>query len=113
MVHEGLSEENARSRFYLVDRNGLLLEGMKDLLPFQQTFCQKKDVISNWKVSNANNISLLDVVKNSKPTVLIGVSGQPGMFTEEIVRTMASQVERPVIFPLSNPTSRSEATRKI
>jgi len=66
--------------------------------------------VAGWQVSNPNDIGLLDVVRNVKPTVLIGVSGQPGAFTEEAIRTMSKNTERPVIFPLSNPTSRSEAT---
>lgn len=110
MMEEGLSESEARARFYLVDRNGLLVEGMTDLMPFQQAFCQAKSVVADWSCENPANISLLDVVKNVQPTVLVGVSGQPGTFSEEIVRTMASYVARPIIFPLSNPTSRSEAT---
>ncbi|MFN7097852.1 MAG: NAD-dependent malic enzyme, partial [Gammaproteobacteria bacterium] len=109
MVDAGLSETEARSRFYLIDRAGLLVEGMDNIMPFQQPFLQSKTALANWNISNVNNITLEDVVKNVKPTVLVGVSGQPGIFTEAIIREMAKNVERPVIFPLSNPTSRSEA----
>ena len=109
MMDSGLTEKEALSRFYLVDREGLLVEGAKGLMDFQEKFCQPKASVANWKCADPNNISLLDVVKAVHPTVLIGVSGQPGTFTEEIVREMASHVERPVIFPLSNPTSHSEA----
>lgn len=109
MVADGLSEKEARSRFYLVDRNGLLVEGMTGLMNFQQKFMQPTSAVANWQCANRNNISLKDVVVNAHPTLLIGVSGQPGTFTEEIVREMAKHVERPVIFPLSNPTSRAEA----
>lgn len=109
MLDEGLSETDARKRFYLIDRQGLLMEGMSGLQSFQLPFVQSNQVCARWKCENANSVSLLDVVKNIHPTLLIGVSGQPGIFTEEIVREMAAHVERPVIFPLSNPTSRSEA----
>ncbi|MBY0545424.1 MAG: NAD-dependent malic enzyme [Gammaproteobacteria bacterium] len=109
MVDEGLSEAEARSRFYLIDRPGLLMEGMPNIMPFQQPFLQQKNTLANWKLSNNDFISLEDVVKNAKPTVLIGVSGQPGIFTETIVREMAKNIARPIIFPLSNPTSRCEA----
>ena len=110
MIDEGLSEKEAYERFYLIDRNGLLIEGAKNLLPFQEKFCQSQQNIANWQYANKNMVTLLDVVKNAKPTVLIGVSGQAGAFTEEIVRTMAASTERPIIFPLSNPNSVSEAS---
>lgn len=109
MMEEGLSEKDARSRFFIVDRNGLLIEGATGLMPFQEKFLQPKSAVADWSCANPNNISLLDVVKNVHPTVLVGVSGQAEVFTEEIVREMASHVKRPVIFPLSNPTSHSEA----
>lgn len=109
MVEDGLSTQEAKQRFFLVDQRGLLLEEMTDLLPFQKPFAQSRDTITQWQYNNINAISLKEVVKNFHPTLLIGVSGQPGVFTEEIIREMATHVERPVIFPLSNPTSRSEA----
>jgi malate dehydrogenase (oxaloacetate-decarboxylating) len=110
MIAEGLSEAEARSRFYLIDRDGLLVEGMKDLMPFQQPFVQPRSAINEWKREREDFISLGDVVRNARPTVLIGVSGQPGAFPENVVRDMAATVDRPVIFPLSNPNSRAEAT---
>src|SRR6476646_2658437 len=110
MIAEGLSEAEARSRFYLIDRDGLLVEGMKDLMPFQQAFVQPRSAMSEWKREREDFISLGDVVRNARPTVLIGVSGQPGAFPENVVRNMAASVDRPVIFPLSNPNSRAEAT---
>jgi malate dehydrogenase (oxaloacetate-decarboxylating) len=110
MIAEGVSEREARGRFFAVDRDGLLVEGMADLQPFQAPFVQPRDAVAQWTRLHPERIGLLDVVKNARPTVLIGVSGQPGMFTEEVVRTMASAVGRPVIFPLSNPVSRSEAS---
>jgi malate dehydrogenase (oxaloacetate-decarboxylating) len=109
MMEEGLTEQQARENFFLIDRNGLLMEGMTGLLPFQQKFMRAKSSIANWQIENPNNITLQDVVKNAHPTVLLGVSGQPGIFNEEIVREMAAHVDHPIIFPLSNPTSRSEA----
>ena len=110
MIDQGVDPVKAKSQFFLVDRYGLLLEGAQGLLPFQQQFCQAHQNVANWKCANKNHISLLEVIQNAKPTVLIGVSGQPGSFHEEMVRTMAAQTKHPVIFPLSNPTDRSEAT---
>ena len=110
MVEAGLSEDEARSHFYAVDRNGLLVEGMTGILPFQEPFVQRRAAIADWTLDHPDKIDLLDVVVNARPTALIGVSGQPGVFSEAVVRAMARNVERPVIFPLSNPTSRSEAS---
>jgi malate dehydrogenase (oxaloacetate-decarboxylating) len=110
MIDAGLSEAEARGRFYLVDRQGLLVEGMAGLQPFQAPFAQKRDRIASWAFENPNLIGLADVVANAYPTVLIGTSGQAEAFTQTIVRTMAGHVRRPVIFPLSNPTERAEAT---
>jgi len=110
MVDDGLSEREARSRFYLVDRNGLLLEGMSGLQSFQAPFAQRRERVADWKLATPGRIGLMDVVANAHPTVLIGASGQTGAFSEAVVREMARQVDRPVIFPLSNPTERSEAT---
>jgi malate dehydrogenase (oxaloacetate-decarboxylating) len=110
MIEDGLSEAEARKRFYLVDRDGLLVEGMPDLMPFQQPFVQSRDSVAGWALERDGLIGLGDVVRNAEPTVLIGVSGQPGAFSEGVIRAMAAAVARPVIFPLSNPTSRTEAT---
>jgi malate dehydrogenase (oxaloacetate-decarboxylating) len=106
----GLSESEAATRFFMVDRDGLLLDGMSGLASFQLPFVQEKQAIEGWKLTHPDKIGLLDVVRNAKPTVLIGVSGQAGAFSEPIVRAMAEINKRPVIFPLSNPTSREEAT---
>jgi len=110
MIDAGASKAEARRRFFAVDRNGLIVEGMTDITSAQQPFVQKREAVANWKLHSPGTISLLDVVTNAKPTVLIGVSGQTGAFTEQVVCEMAQNVGRPVIFPLSNPTSRSEAT---
>jgi len=110
MLDAGASEAQARQSFFLVDRNGLLVEGMPDITTAQTPFAQRHESVAPWMLESPNEISLLDVMRNAKPTVLVGVSGQRGAFTETVVRTMAEHAERPVIFPLSNPTSRSEAT---
>ncbi len=109
MQDEGLTAEDAYSRFYAVDAHGLLVEGMPGLRSEQQPFVRKRSEGEGWK-SAGREISLGEVVRNARPTVLVGVSGQKGLFTEEIVREMATHAERPIIFPLSNPTSKSEAT---
>lgn len=109
MQDEGLSEEEACSRLYPVDVHGLLTEGMEDVRPGQECYARKKQEIQDWK-AGGGTIGLLETVQNAKPTVLIGVSGQHGAFTEDVVRAMARNTPRPIIFPLSNPTSRSEAT---
>ncbi|BBV66024.1 NAD-dependent malic enzyme [Kluyvera ascorbata] len=109
MQREGLSEEQARSRVFMVDRFGLLTDQMPNLLPFQSKLAQKQEKIQGWQHDN-DEISLLDVVRNVKPNILIGVSGQTGLFTEEIIREMHKHCPRPIVMPLSNPTSRVEAT---
>ncbi|HEX3436570.1 MAG TPA: NAD-dependent malic enzyme [Pseudacidobacterium sp.] len=110
MQEEGLSKEEAYKRFYAIDRWGLIVEGGKDIRPEQQPFARSKEEVQSWQLSNTNEISVADVTRNAKATVLIGVSGQQGAFTEEAIRAMAKNAGRPIIFPLSNPTSRSEAT---
>jgi malate dehydrogenase (oxaloacetate-decarboxylating) len=110
MVEEGLPEPEARARFFLVDRPGLLHDGLEGLRDFQRKLAQPKDRVAAWRPSEGRPIGLLDVVKNARPSILLGTSGQPGTFTEEVVRAMAGYAARPIIFPLSNPTSRSEAT---
>src|SRR3974390_1121102 len=109
MVEAGLSEQRARECFYLIDRPGLLVAGMKGLAPFQAPFARDPSRVSGWKLQGPAHIDLEGVVANAQPTVLIGTSGQAGAFTEPVVRAMAKNVKRPVIFPLSNPTGRSEA----
>lgn len=109
MVSEGLTDEQARSQVYMVDRWGLLQQGMKNLLDFQQRLVQKNKHLQEWQ-GEEQGYSLLDVMRNAKPTVLIGVSGVPGLFSQEVIETMHAHCERPIIFPLSNPTSRVEGT---
>lgn len=111
MMGEGMSEEEARGHFFAVDRPGLLVDDQPELLDFQRPFAQPRAAVADWSRSGPNAvIDLLDVMNRAKPTTLIGVSGQPGAFSEAAVKAMARGVPRPVIFPLSNPTSRSEAT---
>jgi len=105
----GLSKEEARARFYAIDQYGLITEDRQNVEPEQLPYARKQQEVQSWKQPNGE-VTLLEVVRNMKPTVLIGVSGQPGTFTEQVVREMAKYTSRPVIFPLSNPTSRSEAT---
>ena len=109
MKESGLSEEEAHRQFYAVDRYGLILEGQTGLRPDQARYAKKKSDLKGWSLSNPEQVSLEDVVRNAKLTVLIGVSSQAGAFTEEVVREMAKHTDRPAIFPLSNPTSKSEA----
>jgi malate dehydrogenase (oxaloacetate-decarboxylating) len=108
MQLEGLTEAESRARIFMVDRFGLLTDKMPNLLDFQAPLAQKSDVIEKWSGTDTE-ISLLKTVQNIKPTILIGVSAQPGLFTEEIIRTMHAHCARPIIMPLSNPTSRVEA----
>jgi malate dehydrogenase (oxaloacetate-decarboxylating) len=109
MQGTGLTEQEARNRFFAIDRYGLVTENGKGVRPEQLPYARKEQEVQGWQQPNGE-VTLLDVVRNVKPTVLIGVSGQPGAFNEEVVREMAKHSDRPVIFPLSNPTSRSEAT---
>ena len=106
MLQQGLSEDEARKRFYLVDRQGLLFDDMDDLTPEQRPFARKRA-----EFTNANELTNLEAaVKAVKPTILVGTSTQPNTFTETIVKEMASYTARPIIFPLSNPTKLAEAT---
>lgn len=109
MQDRGVSQEEARKRFYGVDRYGLVTETTKDLRPEQRVYTRAEQEVQSWRQANGE-ISLLDVIRQVQPSVLIGVSGQGGIFTEQVVREMAKHTRRPVIFPLSNPTNRSEAT---
>jgi malate dehydrogenase (oxaloacetate-decarboxylating) len=110
MQEEGLSREQALKRLYVFNRYGLVIEGGRGIKEGQRPFARTKTDVEGWQLSGAKDISLLDVVRNAKITVLAGVSAQAGAFSEEIVREMARHVERPIIFPLSNPTSCAEAT---
>ena len=109
MKEQGLSEEQARKRIYAFNRYGLLVEGARGIKESQLPLVRKRADIAGWNLSGGEDVSLLDVVRNAKVTVLAGVSAQSGAFSEEIVREMALHTEKPIIFPLSNPTSQAEA----
>jgi malate dehydrogenase (oxaloacetate-decarboxylating) len=109
MVREGLREQEALRHFYLLDVNGLLHSGMEGLSPVQQKFAQPRERVADWGMGPHGDIGLQDVVDRARINVLVGVSAQPGVFSEAMVRTLASKVSRPIIFPLSNPTERQEA----
>ena len=110
MVEDGRSPEQARASIYLVDRPGLLHDEMDDLRPFQRPIVQRAGDLRDWDRSGkAGEITLHDVVRQARPHAMIGVSGQPGLFTEDVVREMAEHVEKPILFPLSNPNTRMEA----
>ncbi len=110
MKAEGLSEEQARGRFYGLDHHGFLVEGRKEIRAEKQPFVHKKTDIAGWSLPNKKEeIDLHDVVRNAGLTILVGVSGQAGAFSEAAIREMAKHVDRPIILPLSNPTSRIEA----
>ena len=108
MVHEGLSDAQARKQVFMVDRFGLVTEGMEGLRDFQQKLQQNLTDIADWTFSG-DYASLLDVMNCAKPDVLIGVSGQPGLFSEQVIRAMKQNCELPIIFPLSNPSRQVEA----
>ena len=108
MRDEGIAEAKARSRIYAIGRYGLIVENGNGVRPEQLPYARKEEEIRGWGLP-AGDIALLDVVRNAKPTVLIGVSGQAGAFTEAAIREMARHADRPILFPLSNPVSCSEA----
>jgi malate dehydrogenase (oxaloacetate-decarboxylating) len=108
MVSEGLTDAQARSQVYMVDRFGLLTEGMSDLRDFQQALVQQKDAIADWSFSG-DYASLRDVMNCAKPDILIGVSGVAGLFTEAVVKAMKKHCALPIIMPLSNPIKQIEA----
>ena len=106
---EGLSEAEARGRIYAFNRHGLIVESDPSLRASQAPWARRRDEIAGWNLGGNGQPSLLDTVRNAKITVLVGTSTQPGAFTEDVVRAMALNSDRPVIFPLSNPTSKAEA----
>ena len=109
MVEEGLSDEAARRQVFMVDRHGLITEGMSGLQDFQRCLAQNKADLADWSCEG-DWASLDEVAAQARPTILIGVSGQPGLFTESVIQSMTENSDTPIIFPLSNPVSRAEAT---
>lgn len=112
MQEEGLSEDEARQHFYAVDKPGLLLADNDDLEDFQKPFARTRGDVEDWDGGDGQKIELIDVIHNAKPTVLLGVSGQKGAFSEDVIRCMADNCKQPIVLPLSNPESNSEATPK-
>lgn len=111
MMSEGLDEDSARKNIFMVDRYGLLTDKTPNLRDFQQRLVQSAEAISSWTVAGEYP-SLLEVMQNAKPSILIGVSGVAGLFTEEVIKCMHQHVSRPIIFPLSNPSRQIEAHPK-
>ncbi|MEH6888417.1 NAD-dependent malic enzyme [Bacillus sp. JJ864] len=109
MVLEGLTREEAYDRFWAVDYRGLLTDETPDVLNFQKPYTRQVDEVKDWDKNEEGIISLMEVVRRVKPTILIGTSGQAGAFTEDIIKEMAKHVERPIIMPMSNPTALAEA----
>jgi malate dehydrogenase (oxaloacetate-decarboxylating) len=110
LAEEGLSPEEARARIYAVDVQGLLVEGDPALEAPQRPMAQRLAAVAGWALESANRVSMLDVVRNARPTVLIGVTAQAGLFGEELLEEVAKVTERPIVFALSNPTSKCETT---
>ncbi|HTU62554.1 MAG TPA: oxaloacetate-decarboxylating malate dehydrogenase, partial [Polyangiales bacterium] len=109
LIEEGVSPIKAHRSIYAIDRAGLITERSSGLRAEQLSFARSENEVRGWKRSGADELGLFDVIRAVKPTALIGVSGQSGAFDEQSVREMAAHTARPVIFPLSNPTSRCEA----
>jgi malate dehydrogenase (oxaloacetate-decarboxylating) len=110
LEEDGLSEAEARGRIYAFNRYGLLVEGARGIRDGQRQWVRPRADLAGWDLAGGQDVSLLDVVRNAGITALVGTSAQAGAFTEEIVRAMGSHTQRPIIFPLSNPTSCAEAT---
>ena len=106
MVSEGLTPEEAYKHFFMIDKQGLLFDDMEDLTPAQKPFAKKREDFADC----GDMTSLLNVIKTGKPTILVGTSTDAGAFTKEVVEAMCENTERPVIFPISNPTKKLEAT---
>jgi malate dehydrogenase (oxaloacetate-decarboxylating) len=110
LQRKGLSEKEAREHIFVLDSNGLLLEGRTHSEDYKGPFSRSRELLQQWGIPAADNVYLPQVIEWAKPTVLLGLSGTGGAFTEDIVRAMKQHCPQPVIFPLSNPTSKAEAT---
>jgi malate dehydrogenase (oxaloacetate-decarboxylating) len=110
MKEQGLSEEDALKKIYGLGSHGLIVQGATGVRESQRPFARSRDETAQWEVPSRDAISLFDVVHNAHPTVLIGVSSQPGAFSQQVVSEMARHTDRPIIFPLSNPDTRAEAS---
>lgn len=109
LVAAGLSPSEAAGRCWLVDRNGLLHSGLDDLHEFQQPYVRRWDDIASWDDDDDGIVDLVEVVRHAAPHAIVGVTGQPGLFTEAVIKAQAEVVDRPIVLPLSNPTPRAEA----
>lgn len=109
MIRDGLSQEEAHKRFWLIDKQGLLLQHDTDLTDAQRPYAREEAEIKNWMTVQKQNPSLTDTIKHVKPTILIGCSAQPGAFSQDIIEIMSAHCERPIVFPLSNPDEKCEA----
>lgn len=109
LVREGLSEKEAASHIFVVDSKGLVTDDREDKEEYKMRFAKPRGMVSGWKTANPSRITLEEAVVNGKITVLLGLSGQPGCFTKSIVEAMTANAPNPVIFPMSNPTSQTEA----
>jgi malate dehydrogenase (oxaloacetate-decarboxylating) len=112
MVDDGISDKEARARFWVIDKDGLLDSNRRDLSDAQKTYARDSDEVKNWPRNSHGQIGLSEAIPQLDATILIGLSTVKGIFSESVVREMAKRTERPIIFPLSNPTSRSEAEPK-
>lgn len=110
MEHEGLSHQEALDRIFIVDQEGLITYKTSQVFDAQKPYVKSEEMVHGWKVVHQDWISMMDVIKNAAPTILIGVSGQGGAFTQTMIQEMARFCKEPIIFPLSNPTSKAEAT---
>jgi len=110
LVDEGIPEREARRRIWMLDRKGLVVEGRPGMEPFKRSFARPSEEVAGWRVRDRGAITLLEAVEAVRPTVLIGTSATPGLFSEAVLRALAERVERPVVLPLSNPTSKAECT---
>jgi malate dehydrogenase (oxaloacetate-decarboxylating) len=110
MKSEGLTEQEAKATLWLIDVGGLVHTGRSDLEEISRPYAQPLERLADWQVADRDRLTLAEVVQHVRPTALIGTAAQPGAFTEDIVREMARHVARPIIFPLSNPTSMCEAS---
>lgn len=112
MMEEGLTQEEAEDRFWAFDYRGILTDEIEGLFEYQKPYVRKADEIKDWNRDEQGQVNLLEAVTRIKPTILIGTSGVTGAFNEQVVKEMAKHVERPIIMPMSNPTSLAEAAPK-
>jgi malate dehydrogenase (oxaloacetate-decarboxylating) len=108
MIRDGATPDQATARIWLIDKQGLLIDDMTDLRDFQRPYARKRTDVAGWALAGGP-ISLLDAVRQVAPTILLGTSTVHGAFSREVIETMCAGVDRPIVFPISNPTSRIEA----